>query len=39
MSCVASASGNGMGALEGPEFGTSVRIAIVVSLARKRSWR
>ena len=36
---VASASGNGMGALAGPELGTSVRMAIVVSLARKRSCR
>ena len=36
---VRSASGNGIGALDGPEFGTSVRTAIVVSLARKMSCR
>ena len=39
ISLVLSASGNGIGALDGPELGTSVRIATVVSLARKRSWR
>ena len=39
MSCVLNASGKGMGAVEGPEFGTSVSTAMVVSLARKRSWR
>ena len=37
--CVRSASGNGIGALDGPEFGTSVNMATVVSLARKMSCR
>ena len=37
--CVRSASGNGIGALDGPELGTSVRTAMVVSLARKMSCR
>ena len=39
ISLVLSASANGIGALDGPEFGTSVSTAIDVSLARKRSWR
>ena len=30
---------NGIGAVEGPEFGTSGSTATVVSLARKMSWR
>ncbi len=37
--CVLSASGNGIGALDGPELGTSVSTATVVSLARNRSCR
>ena len=36
---VLSASENGIGALDGPELGTSVSTATVVSLARKRSCR
>src|SRR5579872_1875418 len=36
---VLSASGNGTAASAGPELGTSLSMATVVSLARKRSWR
>ncbi len=39
MAWVRRASGNGIGALPGPEFGTSVSTATVVSLAKKRSCR
>ena len=39
ISWVLNASVKGMGALEGPELGTSVKMATAVSLARNRSWR
>ena len=38
ISCVPTASTNGIGALEAPEFGTSVSSATVVSLAMNMSW-
>src|SRR5580704_2735753 len=37
--CVVSASGKGIGASDGPEFGTSVSMATSVSLAKNRSCR
>jgi hypothetical protein len=39
ISWVLKASVKGMGAFEGPELGTSVRMATVVSLAKNMSWR